>query len=72
MNANDDLGVQLPIVSETCEYQITNEAGATLTRRTDWGYKFVYTATRPGIQEVFFTLNVSLRFSGNKKEQMQS
>ncbi len=59
MNANDDLGVQLPIVSETCEYQITNEAGATLTRRTDWGYKFVYTATRPGIQEVFFTLNVS-------------
>lgn len=59
MNANNDLGVQLPIVSETCEYEITNEAGTTLTRRTDWGYKFVYTATRPGIQEVFFTLNVS-------------
>ena len=59
MNANDDLGVQLPIVSEECEYQIANEAGATVTRRTNWGYKFVYTANEPGIQEVFFTLNVS-------------
>ena len=59
MNANNDLGVTLPIVSEECVYEVTNEAGATLTRRTDWGYKFVYTANEPGIQEVFFTLNVS-------------
>ena len=59
MNANDDLGVTLPIISEECEYEVTNEAGATLTRRTNWGYKFVYTANEPGIQEVFFTLNVS-------------
>ena len=59
MNANNDLGVQLPIISEVCEYDITNEAGASIKRRTDWGYKFVYTATKSGIQEVFFTLNVS-------------
>lgn len=59
MNANDDLGIQLPIISEECKYTIENEAGGSVERTTNWGYKFVYTATRPGIQEVFFTLNVS-------------
>lgn len=59
MNANDDLGVQLPIISENCEYVIDNELGTGITASTNWGYKFVYTATRSGIQEVFFTLNVS-------------
>ena len=59
MNANSDLGIQLPIISETCEYDLVNEAGATYKRSTNWGYKFLYTATRPGVQEVFFTLNVS-------------
>lgn len=59
MNANNDLGIQLPIISEACEYDLVNEVGGTYKRSTNWGYKFVYTATRPGIQEVFFTLNVS-------------
>lgn len=62
MNANNDLGVQLPIISEDCEYELydeTGESGKPVTATTNWGYKFVYTATRPGIQEVFFTLNVS-------------
>lgn len=59
MNANNDLGIQLPIISEACEYDLVNEAGATYKRTTNWGYKFLYTATRPGVQEVFFTLNVS-------------
>lgn len=67
MNANDDLEVQLPVIIEDCEYHIETEDGEPKepNRTANWGYKFVYTATRPGIQEVFFTLNVS---EGNDPE----
>lgn len=60
LNANNNLGVQLPIVSEECKFEFVNEAGGpTVVRTTNWGYKFVYTATRPGIHSVFFKLNTS-------------
>lgn len=60
LNANDNLGVQLPVISEECRFEFVNEAGGpTVVRTTNWGYKFVYTATRPGIQSVFFKLNTS-------------
>lgn len=59
MNANNDLDIQLPIISEACEYEIENEDGTLTTKTTNWGYKFLYTANAPGIQEVFFKLNVS-------------
>lgn len=54
MNANDELGEQLPIVIENCHFNID---GDDVTGSL--GYKYVYTATEPGIQEIFFTLNTS-------------
>ncbi|CCZ71557.1 putative uncharacterized protein [Bacteroides sp. CAG:702] len=61
MNANDDLGEQLPIIIEDCNFHIADENGDGNDENvsTTWGYKYVYTATQPGIQEVFFTLNTS-------------
>ena len=61
MNANDDLGEQLPIIIEDCNFHIADENGDGNDEdvSTTWGYKYVYTATQPGIQEVFFTLNTS-------------
>lgn len=59
MNANDDLGEQLPIIIEKCEYDVTDDNGQTVHVTSDLGYKYVYTATEPGVQEIFFTLNTS-------------
>lgn len=61
MNANDGLGEQLPIIIEDCNFHIADENGNGNDENvsTTWGYKYVYTATQPGIQEVFFTLNTS-------------
>lgn len=59
MNANDDLGIQLPIIMEKCEYDVTDDNGNQVHVTSDLGYKYVYTATEPGVQEIFFTLNTS-------------
>ena len=59
MNANDDLGEQLPIIMEKCEYDVTDDNGQQVHVTSDLGYKYVYTATEPGVQEIFFTLNTS-------------
>lgn len=61
MNANNELGVQLPIIIEECDFNIADETsdGENDMVHTTWGYKYVYTATEPGVQEVFFTLNTS-------------
>lgn len=59
MNANDDLGIQLPIIMEKCEYDVTEDNGNQVHVTSDLGYKYVYTATEPGVQEIFFTLNTS-------------
>ena len=59
MNANDDLGIQLPIIMEKCEYDVTDDNGQQVHVTSDLGYKYVYTATEPGVQEIFFTLNTS-------------
>ena len=59
MNANNDLGEQLPIVIEQCEYDVTDDNGQEVHVTSDLGYKYVYTATEPGVQEIFFTLNTS-------------
>lgn len=59
MNANDELGIQLPIIMEKCEYDVTDDNGNQVHVTSDLGYKYVYTATEPGIQEIFFTLNTS-------------
>lgn len=59
ITANDDLGIQLSIISEECKYNIDNEEGEEPDRIINWGYKHVYMATRPGIQKLFFTLNAS-------------
>ena len=59
MNANDDLGIQLPIIMEECEYDVTDDNGNQVHVTSDLGYKYVYTATEPGVQEIFFTLNTS-------------
>lgn len=59
MNANSELGMQLPIISEKCQYSIVDESGNNYERTTNWGYKFIYTANRPGIQKIFFKLNVT-------------
>ena len=59
MNANDDLGIQLPIIMEKCEYDVTDNNGQQVHVTSDLGYKYVYTATEPGVQEIFFTLNTS-------------
>lgn len=59
MNANDDLGEQLPIIMEKCEYYVTDDNGQQVHVTSDLGYKYVYTATEPGVQEIFFTLNTS-------------
>ena len=52
-------------IVEKCEFQITHtdsQTGQTTvdTHTTDWGYKFVYTINKPGVQEVHFTMNSSL------------
>lgn len=59
MNANDKLGIQLPIIMEKCEYDVTDDNGQQVHVTSDLGYKYVYTATEPGVQEIFFTLNTS-------------
>lgn len=59
MNANDKLGIQLPIIMEKCEYDVTDDNGNQVHVTSDLGYKYVYTATEPGVQEIFFTLNTS-------------
>ena len=59
MNAHDDLEEPLPIVMEKCEYDIIDDDGQEVHVTSDLGYKYVYTATEPGVQEIFFTLNTS-------------
>ena len=54
MNANSELSGELPIIMEDTEFHVGQDSV-----KTTWGYKYVYTATEPGIQEVFFTLNTS-------------
>lgn len=54
MNANSTLSGELPIIMENTKFKIGENSV-----QTTWGYKYVYTATQPGIQEVFFTLNTS-------------
>lgn len=54
MNANSQLSGELPIIMENTDFNIDG----TLVSTT-WGYKYVYIAEEPGIQEVFFTLNTS-------------
>ena len=51
MNANDDLGIQLPIIMEKCEYDVTDDNGNQVHVTSDLGYKYVYTATEPGVQK---------------------
>lgn len=58
MNAHDDLEEPLPIIIEKCEYDVVDN-GQTVHVTSDLGYKYVYTATEPGVQEIFFTLNTS-------------
>lgn len=59
MNAHATLEEPLPIVMEKCEYDVTDDNGQQVHVTSDLGYKYVYTATEPGIQEIFFTLNTS-------------
>ena len=54
MNANSALSGELPIIMEDTKFHVGQDSV-----KTTWGYKYVYTATEPGIQEVFFTLNTS-------------
>lgn len=54
MNANSTLSGELPIVMEDTKFQVGSDS-----IKTTWGYKYVYTVLKPGIQEVFFTLNTS-------------
>lgn len=54
MNANSALSGELPIVMEDTKFQVGSDS-----IKTTWGYKYVYTVLKPGIQEVFFTLNTS-------------
>ena len=54
MNANSELSGELPIVMEDTKFRVGSDS-----IKTTWGYKYVYTVLEPGIQEVFFTLNVS-------------
>ncbi len=54
MNANSTLSGELPIVMEDTKFQVGSDS-----IKTTWGYKYVYTVLKPGIQEVFFTLNTN-------------
>ena len=54
MNANSTLSGELPIVMEDTKFRVGSDS-----IKTTWGYKYVYTVLKPGIQEVFFTLNTS-------------
>ena len=56
---HDDLEEPLPIVMEKCEYDVVDDDGQTVHVTSDLGYKYVYMATEPGVQEIFFTLNTS-------------
>lgn len=59
LNPIDTLGVHYSVIAEDCTFKIGHESGSPLVHKTDWGYKYVYTATRVGEQEVFFRMNTS-------------